>query len=47
MDDAESIDFTLKRKKNFNFYSTASIKTSADMKINIKSKTMKFLEITL
>lgn len=45
MDDAESIDFTLK-KKNINFYSTACIKTSADMKINIKSKTMKFLEIT-
>lgn len=47
MDDAESIDFTLKKKKNINFYSIVSIKTSADMKINIKSKTMKFPEITL
>lgn len=45
MDDAESIGFYFE-KNAINLYSTPSIKTRANMKINIKSKTIKLLKIS-
>lgn len=47
MDDAESIGFYFEKKNAINLYSTPSIKTRANMKINIKSKTIKLLKISI